>query len=294
MADFHNVDGEIHYGYYEDEMKDALTFMNKLVEEELLNPNYATLDNNAVTADMLNGVSGMSMAAGSRAYIWYNGGRETNPEYDIVAVPTLQTPDGQLGMCTMYDKRIAGKGAFITTACENIEAAVRFLNYGYTDEGTLLFHYGIEGKSYELNADGKIVVKYSLDEHPGWTDAEVGGYYNRGWATGPYVMEFSVPEEIDENTARMEAAKEIFAQSQVRDYLLPTLQNFMSYEDAQEVSKIMASIDTYRSEMVTKFILGTEPLDNFEEFQKTLKEMDIEKVIEIYQKAYDSYVANNK
>ena len=292
MADFHNMDGEIHYGYYEDEMKDVLAYMNKLVEEELLNPNYATLDNNAVTADMLNGVSGMAMAQGSRAYIWYNGGREVNPEYDIVAIPSLQTPDGQLGMGASYDKRLSGNGAYITTDCENIEAAVRLLNYGNTDEGALLFHDGIEGINYEVDAEGYQVHMDGTSVHPDWTSAEINGYYKRGWAHGPYIMREVYPERIDENTARMYAAKEEFAKTQVSDYVLPTLQNYMSYEDAQEISKLMAEIETYKSEMVTKFILGTESLDNFEEFQKTMKDMGIEKVIEIYQKAYSLFDAN--
>lgn len=292
MADFHNVDGEIHYGYYENEMKDVLAYMNKLVEEELLNPNFATLDNNAVTADMLNGVSGMAMAQGSRAYIWYNGGREVNPEYDIVAIPSLQTPDGQLGMGASYDKRLSGNGAFITSDCKNVEAAVRFLNYGYTDEGTLFFHYGFEGINYEINADGCIVTLNGADKHPDWTSAEIGGYYQRGWAHGPYEMRTLYPGVDSEDGIRMKAAKEEFAKTQVSDYVLPTLQNYMSYEDAQEISKLMAEIDTYRSEMVTKFILGTESLDNFEKYQKTLKDMGIEKVIEIYQKAYSLFDAN--
>lgn len=292
MGDYHHVDGEIRYGFYQDEMKDVLAFMNKLVEEELLNPNFATLDANAVTADMLNGVSAMAMTSGGYAYIWYNGGREINPEYDILAVPSLQTPDGQLAMSSSYDKRLSGNGAFITTDCKNVEAAVRFLNYGYTEEGTMLFHYGFEGITYEINADGYIVLKDGLDKHPGWTDAEVGGYYARGWAHGPYIMEFPYPEAADPDVERMEAAKAEFAKTRVRDYVLPNLQNYMSYEDAQEVSKLATEIETYRSEMVTKFILGTESLDKFEEYQKTLKEMGVEKVIEIYQKAYDLYAAN--
>ena len=292
MADFHQVDGTIQYGYYEDEMKDVLAFMNKLVGEELLNPNYATLDNNAVTADMLNGVSGMAMAQGSRAYVWYNGGQEVDPEYDIVGVPSLQTPDGQFGMGASYDKRISGNCAFITTDCENIEAAVRFLNWGYTDEGVLLFHSGIEGITYEINDDGYMVILDGTSKHPEWTSAEVNGYYNRGWSHGPYVMREIYPEQIDENTARMNATKEEFAKTRVRDYAIPTLQNFMTYEEAQEISKLMAEIKTYRSEMVTKFILGTESLDNFEEYQKALKEMGIERVIEIYQEAYNKFDSN--
>ena len=36
----------------------------------------------------------------------------------------------------------------ITSACENVEAAVQYLNYGYTYEGSLYFSFGLEGEHW--------------------------------------------------------------------------------------------------------------------------------------------------
>lgn len=42
----------------------------------------------------------------------------------------------------------------ITSACENVEAAVQYLNYGYTYEGSLYFSFGLEGEHWNWGDDG--------------------------------------------------------------------------------------------------------------------------------------------
>jgi len=43
--------------------------------------------------------------------------------------------------------------------------------------------------------------------------------------------------------------------------------------------------------MTMKIIMGTEPVSKVDEFQKTIKDMGIDKAIEIYQRALDRYYA---
>ena len=63
----------------------------------------------------------------------------------------------------------------------------------------------------------------------------------------------------------------------------------LSLDDSAEKSNIMLDVDTYVNEMLLKFIKGTESMDNYDSFVKTVKDMGIDKVINIYQKATDSY-----
>ncbi|MNP85028.1 hypothetical protein D3C76_1845870 [compost metagenome] len=51
----------------------------------------------------------------------------------------------------------------------------------------------------------------------------------------------------------------------------------------------MSEVDTYMKEMLLKFVMGNEPLENFDTYRDTLQKMNIEKAIEIYQVAYDRY-----
>lgn len=70
---------------------------------------------------------------------------------------------------------------------------------------------------------------------------------------------------------------------------LPTLRK--TEEEARKEAQIMGQVTTYLDEMMTKFILGDEPLTNFEQFVETIKGMGIEEVIKINQDAYERYQA---
>ncbi|MNN98616.1 hypothetical protein D3C81_2180460 [compost metagenome] len=51
----------------------------------------------------------------------------------------------------------------------------------------------------------------------------------------------------------------------------------------------MSEVDTYVKEMMFKYVMGNEPLNNFAKYRETLKKLNIERAIEIYQAAYDRY-----
>ena len=65
----------------------------------------------------------------------------------------------------------------------------------------------------------------------------------------------------------------------------------MTDAEVQEYNSIMTDIQTYLDEFKLKFILGTEPLENFPQFVENIKNMNIERSIEIRQAEYDRYLA---
>lgn len=58
---------------------------------------------------------------------------------------------------------------------------------------------------------------------------------------------------------------------------------------ASTYASIMADIDTYKSEMFNKFVMGAEPLDRFDAFAETIQSMGIEQAIHIQQAALDRF-----
>lgn len=54
----------------------------------------------------------------------------------------------------------------------------------------------------------------------------------------------------------------------------------------------MSTITTYQDEQMVKFIMGTRSIDEFDDYVNEMKKMGIEKAIEIYQAAYDTYDKN--
>ena len=65
----------------------------------------------------------------------------------------------------------------------------------------------------------------------------------------------------------------------------------MTNEEVQEYNSIMTDIQTYLDEFKLKFILGTESLENFPQFVENIKNMNIDRAIEIRQAEYNRYLA---
>ena len=64
----------------------------------------------------------------------------------------------------------------------------------------------------------------------------------------------------------------------------------MTMEELNEHSSIMSEINTYVAESFNNFIIGAEPIDNFDKYVKTVKSMGIDRALEIQQIAYERYL----
>jgi hypothetical protein len=56
-----------------------------------------------------------------------------------------------------------GQVLTISTTCDEdlIPIILKYTDYGFTDEGSLLYNYGIEGQAYDI-VDGKILFRILL------------------------------------------------------------------------------------------------------------------------------------
>ncbi|GMK37457.1 hypothetical protein PCCS19_05110 [Paenibacillus sp. CCS19] len=66
----------------------------------------------------------------------------------------------------------------------------------------------------------------------------------------------------------------------------------IAVEDSSRYASIMTDVNTYKDEMILKFIMGAEPLDKFDRFVETLKGLGIDEAIQIQQSALERY--NNR
>ncbi|MEW9107465.1 MAG: ABC transporter substrate-binding protein, partial [Paenibacillus sp.] len=64
---------------------------------------------------------------------------------------------------------------------------------------------------------------------------------------------------------------------------------YLSEADQQQVSSMRSDLDKYVEQMEAKFVTGQESLANWDKYVETLKKMGADKIVEIYQKAYDQW-----
>ena len=288
-ADFYIKDGKVTHGYLEPGMKDALANFKKWYDEGLLDKNIvkiADLDSNILSSET--GASFMWAGSGIGKYI--NAMKDKDPKFNLVAAKYPVLNKGETPMFGtkefMYNPN---SNAFITSACENVELAARFLDFGYTEKGHMLFHFGIEGESYEM-VDGHPKYTELITNNPeGLSMSNIMSKYMRSTTSGPFVQDKRYVEQYYELQQQKDALA-IWGETDALKHNIPNVS--FTAEESQELSSIMNNVKTHADEKVFKYIMGIESLDTYDSFVNQLKDFGIDKAVSIYQEAVTRY--NNR
>lgn len=288
-GDYYQKDGTVYYGSYQEEYKDVLIWLNKLYSEGLIDPNFTTADGNTVNSNFMNGQTGLTLnSVGGGMGVYLTTMADKNPDFNVSGVGSLVAKKGDKAMSSRIDNPNFGQYTVITTACKNKEAAAQFLNYGYTEEGNELFNFGIEGESYEYIKDYPTYKDVILKNPNGLTIQQSLAQYCRSWASGPFIQRKEYMEQYASRPQQKEAIK-TWMNTDASKYMMPAIT--IAQDSSDQYSKLTGDINTYVSEMFIKFVTGIEPLDKFETYLSTLKDMGMDKVIEMQQSALDEYNA---
>lgn len=286
---FYQIDGKVHFGYAEKEYKDLLAFLNKLYAEGLLDPNFQSVDDNTVRANIMNGDSGVTFGPVGGYIGNMIQTMEGDPAFDLSGFGPLVAKRGDRSMSTQYDAALKGIYVVVTPQCKNIEAAVKFLNYGYTEAGHNLFNFGIEGVSYTMENGTPTYTDLIMHNPEGWTKQLALAQYTMAWNDGPFVQDKRYSEQYAD-LPQQQAALQSWTTSDASKYDMPPVR--VAEENASEYSKLTGDINTFISEMTVKYITGLESLDTFEaEYLGTLQSMGVDRVIELQQGALDDFNA---
>ncbi len=281
------TDGTVAFGPMEPEYKAYLETMHLWYSEGLLGPNCLIHSESWKTENIVNGLTG-SFAGLDNAWRYYLPDMQVNDA--AAAMSPVAWPANADGVRYTPREDVAGHMAttvtVITSACEDPVAAVRFIDYMYSPEGSALLTWGIEGVSY-TETDG---VR-QLTEHALTVDPEHNWLmlyeYAIGHASfpkydGESVVLASYPEE-------QLVAEQTWANASTALIYPPYIP--MSVVDRAFCDGVMDDVTNYIAEMELKFITGEEPLDNYDAYVAQLERMGMQQVLEIYRNAYAAYMA---
>ena len=74
-------------------------------------------------------------------------------------------------------------------------------------------------------------------------------------------------------------------QIQTLPVMIPTI------EENEILTTLQADLNTYWREMLTKFVIGTEPLENWDSYVAGMKSLGIDEIVSVYQAEFDRYRA---
>ena len=282
---FLNKDGTVVFGPMEDGYREYLQTMADWYQEGLIYKDFFSLDAQTYPTNLANGTFGISVIDRGQFTSTQLMLESIDPNADLVGLKDArQDPDEVLHI--QYVDQTVSDGYSISTSCQEVEIAAKYLDYLYTEEGSILAGYGVEGEGLEYDAEGNPhfsdLVLHN-DDYP-CTPAMVlyATYGCPGVFDGSRYM-----DAYDERTA---SAIALWGEDD-QDWLYP-IKASLTVEESDEYAAILSEVRTYVQEMTLKFITGAEPMENWDSFVTALEDMGIEDAVEIKQTALDRYMTH--
>lgn len=283
-------EGQIKCANVQPEWKEYLTVLKRWYEAGLIDPDFATNNDEAVRKKALNNQVGAMVTAMSQMTNVIKDAEVNNTGAVWVGCSYARTAEDAATKRIQTEVTLvkADTGAVITTSSteEELIAAIQLLNYGYSEEGMMYWNFGKEGETYQLDADGNVrFTELITGDERGISEAlkDYTGMYGVG--VGVQMEEFL---KAKNSSSVIEAVSVWIENTVAKDYIVPPYPR--TEEEQAAYTDIGNVISTYVSEMALKFVTGGESLDSFEKFVEQLNAYKLPELLEMEQAAYDRYI----
>ncbi len=277
--DFYNLDKAATYGPVQEGYKEFLTLMNEWYKKGLLDPEFMTRDSGDLTT-LANGQTGALLFG-----VW------TQPtiykaQYNVDMIPApYPSKDGSVTHLGWQQYEICSDAVGITTSCEDPVLAAKWIDYLYTEDGSVLRNYGVEGVSFEY-IDG--VPQFNQEVRD---KRATGNYSNYDWigicqGIGIYDWKNNLYGNDEKNLA----CYDVWDSSTDGAYTMPPIT--LTSEEGTDFSAMMGDIKTYVEECTIKFVTGSMDVNSdWDSYITQVKSMGIDQAAALKQAALDRYYA---
>ncbi|WNR43040.1 type 2 periplasmic-binding domain-containing protein [Paenibacillus roseipurpureus] len=282
--------GKLQYGPIQPPFKDFLTTMNSWYKEGLIDSEYASTDAKSRDTKLQGDLAGATYSTvGGGLGNNTKAARAKNSNFKFIG---LTPPVGPAGKPYNYTadliQKVGWQGVITKSNKYPVETA-KLLDYLYSEEGQTLLNWGIEGKSYTVKDGKKQFTDEILKNTAGKSPNQAISHYAFPINGFTKVMDFDAYSQINLVLPEQQEAATNWGKGDTS--LNTPLGLGFSTSELSKLTAMMADINTYKTEMILKFIMGVEPLSNYDAFVKKLKIMGIDDATKMYQAAYDRFNA---
>ena len=272
------VDGTVSFLKNTDEWKEVLQYMNTLYTEGLLDNEVYTQTGDMSIGKISSGTCGVFGLSSDDLF--------TTVSDQYVALAPVQSPNGKTPVIQLESNSM-GSNTFITSADESPWVSFRFLDYFFTEEGSMTigcFNEDLIGVTCQQYEDGTWdYTDEMLNDERGVAVAvgdacplPGGGFgYWRNENNSNYIYSAKVQENVP-------VWEPYYQQDPV--YGTPLFDS----DTQAKVDEIRTDLDVYVSECQAKFITGEMSFDEWDNYCSTLETLRVEELVSYYQTYYDS------
>ncbi|MDD6022661.1 MAG: hypothetical protein PUC06_00240 [Oscillospiraceae bacterium] len=286
--------GTIQCAFMQDYYFEYLAFLQKLAGEGLfLTSNMTDKSASDLFASGGIGIEGDSVT-NVPSYIVLLP-EEEQAKINLVPMAALGEPSEFGAIPTHISGANSGGGnVSISTNCEDPSVVLKAFDYLYTKPGSVLSIYGIEGVSYELDADGNPCLTDIVMNNPDGipTNAALGYFCNPGVpGLGNAARTMTA---WDDN---QKSAPEIWASAYTGSSATVNVDGLsLTQEEQDAISVFKSDLKTYTEEWINTVIFNGGDLSDaaIKEFQAYLKDtLHLDEILETYNDAYARFQARS-
>ncbi|MDI6618521.1 MAG: extracellular solute-binding protein [Clostridiales bacterium] len=278
--------GKIQWGPIQPGAKPYLELMREWYKDGLINKDFTTADFNRRMAEATSKDTAVIMDSPDTMWgVWKTG----QNNIDFVGAPYPVLKKGDKPTSTYFHWKNGGWPASITTSCKNVEAAAKFLDFGYTKKGWEIYNWGLENRTHKIDDKG---MPYYQDDSIMYHDPDNIPLSNLVWKyklhQGPFIRdEHHANPLLVAKGSYSGKIREQWQNTTDFSHAVPPLS--LTTEESAREAQIGTQLSTLRGETFTKIITGSQPLSGWDDFVSKAKKMGSDEFISIWQKALDRY-----
>ncbi len=286
---FFQKDGIVYSSFLTEEYKEFLKLMAQWYSEGLMAKDfYAIVDDMGSASEpaILNGNVGMWYHMADKIGT-YNKSASVEGFHAVGLADAVQQ-EGDISHFYQNEgsSKTTNKGISISVQAEDPENILRFFDWFFTKEGSTVANYGIEGTSFEYDAEGNPQYTDLIANNPDYTFQQIALLYC--WADIPTIVDRDRSFQATYTQDSLDAI-ELYGKNTDGAYEMPTRLSFTAAE-SDEYASTIGDIETRADEQIVRFVIGELNFDSdWDDFVQELKDMGLERCVELKQDALDRY-----
>lgn len=286
---FFQKDGTVYSSFLTEEYKEFLKLMAQWYSEGLMAKDfYAIVDDMGSASEpaILNGNVGMWYHMADKIGT-YNKSASVEGFHAVGLADAVQQ-EGDISHFYQNEgsSKTTNKGISISVQAEDPENILRFFDWFFTKEGSTVSNYGIEGTSFEYDAEGNPQYTDLIANNPDYTFQQIALLYC--WADIPTIVDRDRSFQATYTQDSLDAI-ELYGKNTDGAYEMPTRLSFTAAE-SDEYASTIGDIETRADEQIVRFVIGELNFDSdWDDFVQELKDMGLERCVELKQDALDRY-----
>lgn len=280
------VDDVLHSSYRDQGLYDYLELLSGWYDDGLIDPDFTSVafmwNSDRMSNNESGVVPGMYTQAGN--YAAMAGMAPEGTYLSLMPMPTTEGYERKIYHNGKYSSGLASNGSVVFADSEYIEETMRWIDYRFSEDGYMLSNYGIEGVTFDYNENGEPMLYDFITQSPDGFGGAMDMYLIHN-GTVVFLL------EREESQVNEEGKKYNDLWGNRGEW------NFsgslsLTVEESEERGGLVSDISTYVSEFMVKVIMGMIDLNDqtWNEFQEQLTAMNLDRVVEITQQAYNRYL----